>query len=76
MKTFFLLALLVALAGCSSDSKDIAENATELAKLPQWTQIALILKGPLELLAVAIVLNGGISFFTVNRYTSKKGGDK
>ncbi len=72
MKRVLFLLVALSLAGCGPSTPDIADNATELAKLPQWTQLALVMRTPLIVIAWAIVANGGISLFTIKTTARKK----
>jgi hypothetical protein len=47
---------ILTITSCSSNSWQIAHNESKLATLPERTQIAVILEGPLTLFAVAAIL--------------------
>ncbi len=62
-----ILALF--LAGCSSKPEDTAKkNHQELDGFPQWTQVALVLREPLELFGYAAIfwvfIGGPIASFS------------
>lgn len=63
----FILA--VSLAGCSSTPEESGKkNHQELDGFPQWTQVALVLREPLDLIAYAAIfwvfIGGPIATFS------------
>ncbi len=81
MKTkLLLLAVCCALfAGCEKKAPELKELPDELAKLPQGTQIALVMETPATIFAwaaVAWALNGGAIYKKIVRHKTAKAEEK
>jgi hypothetical protein len=71
-------AALFGLSSCASKTEAIAEDESRLVKLPEWTQVAVVLEGPLTLFGVAAILwalNGGALITKTIVNAKKKDGD-
>lgn len=64
------------LGGCSS-KPELKDKPEELAKLPQWTQVALVLESPLSLFGYAAILwaVNGAALITKTIVSKKKDDD-
>jgi hypothetical protein len=69
----FIVAMMLALSGCS-DTPQIKDKPDELAKLPQWTQVALVLETPICIFGMAAVIwaMNGVSLVKLGSSRSKE----